>query len=303
MPGRSAPRPLPVASPAQEARAAALERDLHRLASDIGERNTRRPKSLHAAGRFIEDELAAVGFTVQRQTYGVDGVECFNIEAEAKGASDRVVVIGAHYDSARGSPGANDNGSGVVALLSLARTFAARSDLRNAIGFVFFTNEEPPHFRTEDMGSRRYADRAAATGDPIVAMISLESLGSYSTEPRSQRYPLGFAFLFPEHGDFLAFVGNHDSRELLRASIGAFRRGSSLPSEGAVLSESTLGVDFSDHASFWRHDVAAIMVTDTALMRDDHYHTADDSVEHVDFDRLARAVEGLERVVEELAAR
>jgi Zn-dependent M28 family amino/carboxypeptidase len=196
-----------------------------------------------------------------------------------------------------GSPGGNDNGSGVAATLALARRFAKETP-RRTLRFVFFVNEEPPFFQGDDMGSLRYARRSKERGEDIVAMISLETLGWFTDAEGSQRYPLrGFALLYGSRGDYVAFIGNVSSRGLVREAIGTFREHARIPSEGIALPNVVPGVGWSDQWAFWQCGYDAIMVTDTAPFRYPHYHRATDTPDRVDTDALARIVEGLVPVV------
>ena len=215
-------------------------------------------------------------------------------------APDEIVVIGAHYDSVFGSPGANDNGSGVAALLELARLFAAR-DTGRTVRFVAFVNEEPPFFRTSDMGSRQYARAARAKNEDIRAMLALETIGYYDDAPGSQRYPPFFSLFFPDRGNFIGMVSNFGSRALLKRAVAAFRAASDFPIEHVATFGWVPGVDWSDHASFWSEGYPAIMITDTALYRYPYYHSARDTPDKVDYARLARVTAALAAVVEALA--
>jgi hypothetical protein len=302
MPGRAHAGPLPPPSPAQRALASALRADVEVLAVRFGERNLARPESLSAAAAWIAGRLADLGYAVERDGYRVGDFRCDNLVAERRGSEHArgTVLVGAHYDSAAGSPGANDNATGVAALLALAEAFAQRTPALT-LRLVAFVNEEPPYFRTPSMGSAVHAARCHARGDALVAMLSLETLGCYRDAPRSQAYPQPWlSWLYPDAGDFVAFVGDLDSGELVRRCVAAFRAEAAFPSQGAVLPAGLPGVGWSDHGSFRAAGYPALMVTDTAPFRDARYHTADDRIEHVDFDRLARVVEGLEAVVGEL---
>jgi Zn-dependent M28 family amino/carboxypeptidase len=199
-----------------------------------------------------------------------------------------------------GTPGANDNASGIAALLALARYFA-RSQPQRTLRLVAFANEEPPFFQTEQMGSLVYARRCAARHENVVAMLSLETMGYYSDAPNSQHYPFPFSLLYPSTGNFLAFVGNLSSQVLTREAVRTFRRAGKLPAEGAAVADVVAGIGWSDHWSFWRTGVPAVMVTDTAPYRYAHYHEETDTPEKLDYDRLARAVVGLADVIEELS--
>ncbi|MBI4576335.1 MAG: M28 family peptidase [Planctomycetes bacterium] len=299
MPGESHSGPLPPLTETQAALAAALGRDVARLAGELGERNVQaRPEALDEAAAWIEAELAAAGYAVHREPFEVPGHTCWNLEAARVGSAE-VVVVGAHYDSVGGSPGADDNGTGVAALLALARAFAGRRTERT-LRLVAFANEEPPWFQTAEMGSRVYAAACRARGDRVVAMLSLETLGYFSDEEGSQAYPFPLSAFYPSTGDFIAFVGNVASRRLVRQTVRAFRAHAQFPSEGAALPGFIPGVGWSDQWSFWEEGYPGIMVTDTAPFRNPRYHTAADTPEGVDHDRLARVVEGLVRVVEDL---
>src|SRR5256886_3007030 len=209
--------------------------DVRTLGDESGERNMWRYAQLNAAADFIENSFLRAGLQPRRDTYQVNDLSCDNIEVEIRGASPQIVLIGAHYDSVFGAPGANDNGSGVAALLALARRFAQRST-SCTLRFVAFVNEEPPYFQTPQMGSFVYASRCKARGDQIDAMISLETIGYFSDAPRSQSYPgLGLSAFYPTTANFIGFVGNVSSRKLLRDAISIFREQKNLPSEGGPL--------------------------------------------------------------------
>jgi hypothetical protein len=303
MPGRSHTGPFPEATNAERLLAAALERDVKLLAGTIGERNVLHHAELERAAAAIEDELARAGYAVQRETYPVSGRACANVWAEIRGSSpsseraDEIVVVGAHYDSVIGSPGANDNASGVAALLALARHFAG-SQHERTLRLVAFVNEEPPWFQTEAMGSRVHARGCKSRGENIAAMYSLETLGCYSDEEGSQRYPLPIlSWIYPSRGNFVAFVGNVASRALVKSSVASFRASAAFPSEAAALPAFIPGIGWSDQWSFWEQGYPAVMVTDTAPFRFAQYHTAQDTPDRVDCERLARVVSGLAVVV------
>jgi len=303
MPGESHRGELPPADEPLLALAEELRRDVAALAVEIGERNVlSRPRELALAADRIEVEFETAGYVVQRQTYQVSGCDCDNVEVEIPGTDrpEEIVIIGAHYDTIVGTAGANDNTSGVAAVLALARRFAGRRCERT-LRFVAFTNEEPPYFQTEQMGSLVYARRCRQRGENVVAMMSLETIGYYDDTPGSQNYPAPFGAMYPSEGNFIAFVGNTGSADLVREVIGTFRRHEPFPSEGGALPSAIPGVGFSDQWSFWQEDYPALMVTDTAMFRYPHYHETSDTIEQVDFERMARVVRGLEKVVAELA--
>jgi hypothetical protein len=295
--------PLPPADDDLRSLAGSLRRRVEHLAEKIGERNLgEHPRELAKAADYIDADFRAAGFTVKRQEYEVAGTACANLEVEIPGTvrAGEIAVVGAHYDSVIGAPGANDNGSGVAAMLCLARQFAARKTDRT-LRFVAFVNEEPPYFQTGAMGSWVYAKRCRRRAEKVTAMLALETIGYYDDAPGSQQYPQPFGMLYPSTGNFIGFVGNLRSAGLLQQALTAFRRAEQFPSEGAALPEMVPGVGFSDHWSFWQEGYPGVMVTDTAMFRYPHYHQRSDTADKIDFDRLARVVRGLERVIAVLA--
>lgn len=302
MPGRSHRGPLPRVEDRLAELSSELRHHVTYLADEIGERNVRyRPDELAQTAKFIADELADAGYTVQRQDYEVDGTTCVNLEVEIQGTtkSDEIVIVGAHYDSVADCPAANDNGSGVAAVLSLARTFC---DSRNdrTLRFVAFVNEEEPYAHTERMGSWVYARRCRQRGENISAMLSLETIGFYSDEPGSQKYPRPLGLLYPSTADFIAFVGNTRHGPLVRQVLRAFRQNEQFPSQAGAVPEVFSDIGRSDHWPFWQEGYPALMVTDTAPFRYAYYHTPEDTVDKIDFERMARVVRGLRSVVKSL---
>lgn len=307
MPGQNISRAAALSQADVDLRAE-LKADVEKLAGEIGERNLMRYAQLNAAADFIESSFSSTGLKPQRISYDLEGRACHNIEVEIRGTRPEIVLIGAHYDSVFGSPGANDNGSGVAAMLALARRFA---DLNrrltqtpyNTLRFVAFVNEEPPFFQSSQMGSFVYASRCKARGDRISAMISLETIGYFSDAPDSQRYPApGLGVFYPKMGNFIGFVSNTSSRTLLHRAMSIFRAQDKIPSEGASLPAFIPGVAWSDQWSFWQHGYPGIMITDTAPFRYPHYHSSTDTPDQLDYDRFALVVSGMERVIVDLVA-
>ena len=302
MPGRSHGGPLPPLTPEQHELGDRLRAHVRRLAGEIGERNVWEYENLVAAAAWIEEELRSLDFEVRTQSFDAEGRRVRNLEVERRGTgrAGEILVVGAHYDSVLGSPGANDNASGVAALLELARAFSGRPAART-VRFVAFVNEEPPFFQTGQMGSLVYARRARAADERIIAMLSLETIGCYVDDPGSQRYPFPIGLFYPRRGDFIGFVGNIGSRALVRQVVGTFRRHAAFPSQGAAVPGGLVGIGWSDHWAFWQQGYPAVMVTDTALFRYPHYHLHSDTPDRLDYGRLARVVSGLVRVIDELA--
>ena len=302
MPGVSYQETSPQLTSTEAKLQTSLKHDLDTLSNQIGRRNFQSYENLLLAKDFLTTELTDAGYTVNRQEYTADGKTYSNLEVEIPGTTraEEILVIGGHYDSAFTSPGANDNGTGAVSVLALAREFAGAKPQRT-LRFVEFTNEEPPFFQTKDMGSSVYAKQAKQRGDKIVGMFSLETLGYFSNKPHSQKYPSPLNFLYPNQGNFISFIGNIDSRELLRNTLRSFRAQVKFPSEGAALPSALPGVGWSDHWSFWAQGYQALMITDTAPFRYPYYHTLDDTLDKIDFEKLSRVVSGLSRVIRDFA--
>ena len=264
------------------------------------ERHFLRPRALAAAADYIDAAWHAQGYVPERETFTVNGVNCANVVITRPGRLDELLLIGAHYDTVRGSPGADDNASGVAALLELSRAFTAVVPAVT-MRFVAFTNEEPPFFFTHQQGSVVHARAARALGERIALMISLEMLGYYDDRPGSQRYPPLFRWFYPDRGNFLGFVSDLRSRGSMQRAAAAFRAASQLPLETCATFRWIPGVGWSDHAPFWRQGYRAFMVTDTAFHRNPNYHTADDRPPTLDYGRFAAAVNGLSATVMVLA--
>jgi Zn-dependent M28 family amino/carboxypeptidase len=263
------------------------------LSDKIGVRSWRDSKNLDRAAKFIEENLRDSGLDVMRQGFSYENKTYYNISTEIRGKEPDVLVVGAHYDTAEGSPGADDNASGVAALLELAR-LASKSTPHRTLRFVAFALEEPPVFGTDRMGSAVYAKSLAEEGIGVEGMIALESIGYYCLQDGCQYYPLSFLKLrYPKSGDFIAFVGNVSSKSFTLKLKNAFKTNAVLPVESINTLRAVPGVDFSDHRCFWKHGFDAFMVTDTAFYRNPHYHTPSDTPDTLDFDRMTEVVKGL----------
>ncbi len=205
IPGKSYRGELPQLTDLENAAAVRMKADVTMLAGTIGERNTRRYLALVASEKYITESFTAMGYAPVKETYTVNGFQVSNIIAELAGTNQKneIVVVGAHYDSAPGTPGANDNASAVAGLLELARIF---KDLKpnKTLRFVAFVNEEPPYAFSELMGSRVHAAGAKKRNEKIIAMLCLECLGAFSDTPGSQLYPPPLDRFFPDTANFIA---------------------------------------------------------------------------------------------------
>jgi Peptidase family M28 len=306
VPGRAHRGPLPPLTAEESDLARRLTAHIVAVASVP--HNVRHYAELEKSARYIEQQLSALGYASVAQVYRVDGRDVRNIEVTIEPSdsarSAESLVIGAHYDSVADVAGANDNGSGVAALIELARSLAdLRGKARARIRLVFFVNEEPPYSHSPDMGSHRYAKLLAERGERVLGMISLETLGCFFDQPGTQKYHAPFGLIYPDTGNFIAFIGllSPRSRRFLHDVIRSFRRHTGFPTIGGVAPAFIPGISWSDHWSFEQFRFPALMITDTAPFRYPHYHRVTDTPDKVDVERLARITRGLERVARELA--
>ena len=279
-----------------------LRKHVERLAGDIGERNLFVPNALQRAIGYIEDEWREQHYAVERLEYDVSGIRCANLIATREGSARQteILLLGAHYDSVKGSPGANDNASGVAALLEISRMFRMVDPVLS-VRFVAFVNEEPPFFMTSQQGSMVYAQAARRRGEDIRLMASLETIGCYSDELGSQVYPPLFRLFYPDRGNFLGMVSDFRSRAVLRRVAAAFRAHSDFPLQTVSTFRFVPGVSWSDHRSFWRQGYRAMMITDTAPYRYPHYHAATDTPDKLAYPELTQITLALFAAFNEIA--
>jgi len=283
-----------------------LRQHVDRLAGLIGPRHVGRPVALGAAATLIERELTAAGYQVARQSYRAQGEDVSNLVAELAGTShpDKVIVLGAHYDTVPTTPGADDNASAVAVLLEAARLLHDCQPKRT-VRFVAFPCEEPPHFYTGEMGSQVYARGCRSRGDKILGMLCLEMVGYYSTVANSQQLPAAIPKLlrwaFPRRGNFLAAVGNMRSLKLLWRFRRGFKRAVRFPLFSICLPELVHDIRLSDNSSFWDQGYPALMLTDTSYLRNPHYHLASDTPDTLDYVRMAEVTLGVAGGVAALA--
>lgn len=271
-----------------------LETTVHFLSEEIGARSYADLEELERSADYIEEKMISCRCNVKRQSFTYMGNTYHNIIGEARGDNgSEILIIGAHYDTVPGTPGADDNASGVAGLLELARLNAV-SPASRTVRFVAFTLEEPPLFKTRHMGSYIYAEGLKKEKVRIEGMISLEMIGYFCDRKGCQYYPFSFfKWFYPEKGDFIAFVGNIPSRAFTKRVKNAFQEASTLPVESLNTLSIVPGVDFSDHSSFWSFNYPAFMITDTAFYRNPNYHTAGDMVHTLDYKRMAQLIDGL----------
>ena len=280
-----------------------LKKTVTTLSREIGPRPYHQINALERTADYITSEFKQYGYEVSFQPYEYRGNTYKNIFAEIRGKKtpEKVLIIGAHYDTVTDTPGADDNASGVAGLLELARLLHNQS-FPTTVRFVAFTLEEPPLFRSKYMGSYVYAQSLKQRGEHIEGMICLEMIGYFTDKQESQFFPLPFfKWFYPDKGNFIMLVSNLQSKEFLNYVKASFKKGTNLPVETISTVSIVPGIDFSDHRSFWRFGYNALMVTDTAFYRNPHYHGIGDVPEILDYGRMAEVVLGLKSAIEELA--
>lgn len=300
--GRSSPEPVAPSCTPGKVDPERLKTHVRALSETFQPRDHQHPDNLERTAGYVADALTRAGGRVSSEPYTAGGASYRNVIATFGPDSEERLVIGAHYDAAQGAPGADDNASGVAGLLELAAWLGEHPPPMR-VDLVGYTLEEPPHFRRSTMGSKVHARGLREQGVKVRAMISIESIGYFSDAPDSQRYPVAALRLrYPSEGNFIAVVGRTDQGELVDRVHRALGTVSGLSSESLAAPRNLQGVDFSDHASYWDEGYPAVMVTDTALFRNPHYHTPTDTWDTLDYERMAKVVRGVQCAVEALAA-
>jgi aminopeptidase YwaD len=266
------------------------------LQAIVGERSPFRGQShLGEVETFIEKELGSYGLAIESDYFSYRGINFRNIVARlGSQRTSPLILVGAHFDSVEGTPGADDNASGVAVLLEAARCLSL-ARLRSQVLFCAFNLEE-----LNMIGSGHFAKKLKAAKTNIGAMISLEMVGYTDSRPGSQKYPVGLSWLYPERGDFIGVIGNWNSNSLLRRFSREMRQVPKLPVEtlsvpgnGALIP----AVRLSDHSPFWDLGYPALMITDTSFYRNPHYHRPTDTVDTLNLEFMAKVCEGVIRGV------
>jgi len=243
---------------------------------------------------YLFDSAAKLHTNVSYQNYDVQGVEYKNVVVKFNGTKKcGTYVIGAHFDTEENLPGADDNSSGVAGLMELVRLFAQHPP-KCKTELVFYNLEEPPYFRSEYMGSYIHAKSLKDNNVMVELMISLEMIGYFSDETDSQSYPIPFMeFLYSNKGDFISIVGNMAQMGVTRSLKKSMRNATALPVYSINAPSFIAGIDFSDHLNYWHFGYPALMITDTAFNRNKNYHTEEDTIEKLDFNRMAMVVDAV----------
>ena len=274
-----------------------LKNTVTHLSDKIGNRNYVNYQNLQEAAQYIIGTFEGLGYEIEIMEYAIDKIIYQNIIARSpkKPKNQESIIVCAHYDTCF-NPGADDNASSVAAMLELARLLR-NEKLKTPIEFIAFVNEEPPFFMTKDMGSFVYADRMKKQQKKIKAVINLEMVGYYSDEKHSKRYLPFMGFFYPNRGNFIALVGNFKSRHIMSNVKKAFKENSEFPIESVIAPSRMPAINWGDHWSFWMHQYPAIMVTDTAFLRNPNYHQPTDLPETLDYEKMTAVVFGLESAI------
>lgn len=283
-------------------RPARLEAAVRTLSERFFPRDHEHTDNLDAVARYLSDELRAIGVAVSEQTWQADGRTYRNVIARIGGDATERIVVGAHYDACGAhNPGADDNASGVAGLLELARLFAKHPPSL-PVELVFWSLEEPPYFRTAEMGSAQHARSLAASGIRVRAMFSLEMIGYFSDEKDSQDFPISLLkLLYPSQGNYISIVGKLGQGALVRRIKSAMKGASALPVYSVCAPRQVPGIDFSDHLNYWDEGWPAVMITDTAFYRNSRYHTRHDTADTLSYRHMAQVIDGVEAAIRDIA--
>ncbi len=266
------------------------------LSVKIGERHLWREDSLEMAREYINSTLESSGYDIWNQTFKCYGREVSNIIVQHEYGSKEVLIVGAHYDTVPGTPGADDNASAVSVVLELGRLFK-KFNPKKSVHFVLFVNEEPPFFGSSNMGSMVYAKYIKEKNIPLSVMISLEMVG-YFSEDEIQDYPIPIMSLFyPKRANYIGVVGNFRSRRYVSIFKKGIRRHSRLITQSLTAPEFFGGINLSDNYSFWRNGYCAIMITDTSFFRNKNYHQDSDTIDTLNFDKMVELVKGIYQTI------
>ena len=266
-----------------------IEEDLRFIVESCFPRDAGNPDNLLTAAVYIRAAFEEAGLEARFQEYEADGETYRNVVGILGPAGGDTYVVGAHYDAYMERPGADDNASGTAVLMEIARLLGGK-DLQARIVFVAFCTEEPPYFASTNMGSSVHARQLAASADRVAGMICLEMLGYYS---EVQPWPVWLLKLaFPGRGEFIGVAGRWSDRILAR-EVRSWIDGTAGIDAVSYNGPDPGGLSLSDHRNYWAEGFTAVMVTDTAFMRNPHYHTIDDTPDTLDYDRMAAIAEGV----------
>ncbi|MCY1162883.1 Peptidase family M28 [compost metagenome] len=266
---------------------------LEQIIGNDSYRNYKNIEELQRVSAWIKEQMRLFGIPCQYQTYSVNGLGYRNVVCNlAAGHADKVIV-GAHYDVFGEQQGADDNASGVAGVIETARILAQqKSQLTQNIEFVFYTLQEPPFFKTEQMGSYIHAKSVQTQKDQIQGVYILDMIG-YFDEKLVQDYPVGLKWVYPNHANYIAAVSNVQSYDLGAKYCEEMRTLNRLECQRLVAPSFVSGMEFSDHLNYWKFDIPAVMITDTAFFRNKNYHTEKDTLKTLNIGKMANVIDGL----------
>jgi len=279
-----------------------LRNHVETLAVQYAPRNYTERQKLNACADYIHNHFQRTGGRVSEQLFSVEaGSEYRNVIVSYGPTNGARIVVGAHYDASGQTPGADDNASGVAGLIELAHLLG-RTELNQRVDLVAYSLEEPPFFATDDMGSAHHARSMHDAGVDVDAMICLEMIGFFSDEKNSQRFPsFLIRMLYPNRGNYIAVIGSWGDRQLIRRVKKSMKGATDLPVYSMSAPKGFPGLDLSDHRNYWQHNYTAVMITDTAFYRNNHYHQRSDTPDTLDYDRMAQVVLGVYEAVVRMA--
>lgn len=272
-----------------------LYQDVEFLTSISPARNYANLDSLNKAADYIKAEFDKLGCTVTEQRYQADGYEYRNVIASFGEDHTERVIVGAHYDVCGDQPGADDNASAVAGLLETARMLdEQKPKLAHRIDFVAYSLEEPPYFASPQMGSAVHAKSMYEQKVKIKAMICYEMIGYFSDEPHSQQFPdPHLAKLYPNTGNFIVVVGKQGQEKIVARVKKLMQKNAAIDVQSINLPTAVGLAGLSDHRSYWTYGYEALMINDTAFLRNPHYHKKTDTIDTLDFERMKEVVNGV----------
>ena len=246
---------------------------------------------------YIYREFEKSADTIYYQTYRANGTTYRNVIAVFGSKNQKRIIVGAHYDVCGNQEGADDNASGTVGLLELSRMLKGK-ELKNRIDIVAYTLEEPPFFRTDYMGSAIHAKSIEPIKDQVLGMISLEMIGYFSDMKNSQEYPLGILkWFYGRKGNYITLVRKNTAGKFVKQFIKKYKKTKQITSKKFAAPRSLPGIDFSDHLNYWNIGIDALMITDTSFYRNKNYHKETDTMETLDFARMAKVIDATYQVL------
>lgn len=280
-------------SDVQQADAKNLSFYLNQIVLPNQYRNYKNIVELNRVSTWLKGQMQKFGIPCDYQNFQANQQNYRNVVCKLNVGASKTMILGAHYDTHGESDGADDNASGVAGLLEAARIFSTeKGNLSHNLEFVFYTLEEPPFFRTEQMGSAVHAKSVQSQQAQIAGVFILEMIG-YFSHKNIQEYPIGLKWFYPVHANFIGAVSNFDSTQLSSAYCTAMKKMNRLECQRLVAPSFISGVDFSDHMNYWNIGIPAIMITDTAFFRNKNYHTAKDRIETLNIDKMKDVVDGV----------